>query len=219
MLPKFEIFENFDDGIIIINKKGIIRDINREAQRIFNYDYLGLVGKDISLLMFDKDSKMHNIYVNSYIESNKNAKLRKGLELIGKSKNGERIPLYISVMTYPHQEETLYIGLIRDLRKEFLNERLKYNTIFILSEGKKAEISSSGEILNKKEFYQILNLTPDNTANNNLIHFVYKDDRELLRKLLFSVEIGEEIHDKIVRFEDHNSDIRYFSWNSLMALR
>ena len=134
MLPEFQIFENIEDGVLIASVEGKIIDINTRALQIFGYTYEEVVGKFLSLFMFEKDAKFHNLFIQNYLSTNIASLLRKGKELDGKDKNNNKIPLYISVIKYfDKNNEIKFIGFVRELKRHIFIEDSIFKNIFLVS--------------------------------------------------------------------------------------
>lgn len=104
------------DGIILIDHYGMIRQINPSAVRIFGYEEEAeLIGKNISILMPERDAQQHDGYLNRYVETGERHIIGMGRELKGKRKNGEQFPFRLGVSEIRMGDEILFNGIIHDL--------------------------------------------------------------------------------------------------------
>ncbi len=83
------IFESAVDGIIIIDHKGTIEEVNVAACRQFGYDKSELIGNKVNMLMQAEHSAHHDKYINNYQETRTPKIIGIGREVIGKRKNSE----------------------------------------------------------------------------------------------------------------------------------
>lgn len=109
------IFRSAVDGIIIIDNKGIIQEVNEAACKMFLYEKSSLVSANVSMLMEHEHSKHHNTYIENY-ESTKVPKIIGiGREVKGKKSNGEVFPFWLSVSEVQYADGSYFAGMIHDL--------------------------------------------------------------------------------------------------------
>ncbi len=109
------IFESAVDGIIIIDHKGTIEEVNIAACRQFGYDKSELIGNKVNMLMQAEHSAHHDKYINNYQETRTPKIIGIGREVIGKRKNSEVFPFWLSVNEVVLQDRTIFTGFIHDL--------------------------------------------------------------------------------------------------------
>lgn len=107
------------DGIIVIDKKGIVLAFDSAAQDLFGYTEEEMTGQPIEMLMSDLQAKAHP----SYLEMANKKPVSKARQLhiertiVGKHKQGHSIPLAITVSADNSTESMRFTGVIQDLRK------------------------------------------------------------------------------------------------------
>lgn len=140
------IFETVIDGIIVINDKGIIEDINPSALNLFGYDSSEVLGKNISFLMPPPDSEQHDQYIKRYQKTRKPRIIGIGREVEGLKKDGTTFPFRLAVSEYQSFGTTFYTGIIHDLTQQKKHERF----IREYSEKLEEEVSERTESLKKE---------------------------------------------------------------------
>lgn len=108
------IMDNVNDGIITINKHGRIQSFNHAAETIFGYKREKVLQKNINILMPDPEKTHHQDYINQYLKTLKGGIINKGREVVGLRKNGETFPMELFISMVMHNNEPLFIGIIRD---------------------------------------------------------------------------------------------------------
>lgn len=104
------------DGIILIDRSGIIQQINPSALRIFGYPGDGeLLGKNISVLMPPRDAAQHDAHLERYIHTGERRIIGIGRELKGMKKNGETFPFRLGVSEIRIGDHVMFNGIIHDL--------------------------------------------------------------------------------------------------------
>lgn len=103
------------DGIITINKRGIIQTVNAAVTRLFQYKPEEIIGKNIKILMPERRSREHDGYMDNYHRTGKKKIIGLGREVFGKKKDGSEFPIYLSISEALVQGETIYTGILHDL--------------------------------------------------------------------------------------------------------
>ena len=111
------ILDGMVDGVITINDKGKILSFNKTAEAMFGYSNAEAVGKNVSMLMPDPDSKNHDSYLNRYTEHGDPHIIGIGRNVTALRKNGELFPMRLSVIEYPAkiEGERWFIGSCLDI--------------------------------------------------------------------------------------------------------
>lgn len=92
------IFDNSLEGILVINKKGVIVKANPSAEKLLGYNYDELVNQNIEILIPTR-YKNHSNYFNNYLQDPVPRPLGMGLDLSAICKNGDEC--YIDVSLSP----------------------------------------------------------------------------------------------------------------------
>ena len=113
------IFETAVDGIIIINRRGIIQMVNKAVSNLFGFREEEMLKQNIKMLMPEPYHGEHDGYLDTYQKSRKKTIIGSGREVKGQKKNGEKFPLHLSVSEVKlENEEVLYTGIIHDLTSQ-----------------------------------------------------------------------------------------------------
>lgn len=109
------IIENAVDGIITIDKTGIIESLNPAAARLFGYQQEEAVGQNITLLMPEPFHSEHASYMENYHRTGKRKIIGIGREVLGKKKDGSIFPIKLSVSEIHYKDRRIYAGIIHDI--------------------------------------------------------------------------------------------------------
>jgi PAS domain S-box-containing protein len=118
------------EGILVANEKGEIIRTNPSAEKLFGYEKDQLLGKKIELLIPKRLSERHINHREKYAHNPHARSMGVGMELNGLKKDGNEIPVEISLSPYSTHEGKFVIAFIVDItvRKQ-AEERLKnYST-------------------------------------------------------------------------------------------
>ncbi|MDP2902416.1 MAG: PAS domain S-box protein [Methylovulum sp.] len=109
------IFNNVLDGIIIIDKHGIIKSLNPSAEKIFGYPPEELIGQSINRLMPEPDRSRHDSYIAEYLAGGNAKIIGVGREVYGLRKDGPVFPMALGVSEVNVEGCHLFIGTVHDI--------------------------------------------------------------------------------------------------------
>lgn len=127
------IVDNMVDGIIVINTRGIILDVNPATCKIFDYEKEELIHQKVNILMPAIHAARHEEYIQNYLQTGIGKIIGIGREVEGVKKSGQRFSFHLSVSKISINEKILFVGLVHDLTEvkkyqaelEELNEMLE----------------------------------------------------------------------------------------------
>ncbi len=103
------------DGIITIDRSGIIETVNPAAARIFGYQPDEIIGRNIKILMPEPDHSQHDQYIENYLRTGEAKIIGKGREVLGKKKDGSVFPFLLSISEVQLQDKLIFTGIIHDI--------------------------------------------------------------------------------------------------------
>jgi len=110
------------DGLISINDKGIIENINNAACQLFGYSKLEVLGKNIKILMPEPYHTEHDTYLSNYKDTGEKKVIGKVRHVTGRRKNASIFPMDLSVSEMTIAGKTKYSAIIRDDTERQHNE-------------------------------------------------------------------------------------------------
>jgi len=114
------VIHNVCEGIVTIDTKGVIENVNPAIGQIFGYQQDELIGQNISLLMPEPQKGLHDSYIHNYMRTGEGSVLGRYREVSGLRQNGEVFPLELNVNEMKLAGENHFVGILRDIseRKE-----------------------------------------------------------------------------------------------------
>jgi PAS domain S-box-containing protein len=108
------------DAMVVINERGLIEHFNPAAEHIFGYTAEEVAGQNVSLLMEEGDRVRHDQYIRRYLETGQAHIIGIGREVAGLRKNGQRVPLELTIAEWWDGRRRYFTGMMRDItrRKE-----------------------------------------------------------------------------------------------------
>ena len=111
------------DGIIVSDRSGMIRSINRACCQLFGYEESELLGRNMTILMPPPFSRDHNRYIDTYMKTDRAKIIGIGRETLGQRKDGTVFPIHLSVGQARLGEEVTFVGIIRDISERLAAEQ------------------------------------------------------------------------------------------------
>ncbi len=108
-------FESAIDGIITINRRGLISSVNPATVALFGYTAAELLGQNVNLLMPDPWRSEHDCYLSAYLETGEAKIIGKGREVRGRRKDGSEFDMELQVSEAVSQGERIFVGTVRDI--------------------------------------------------------------------------------------------------------
>ncbi|MBU0992673.1 MAG: PAS domain S-box protein [Proteobacteria bacterium] len=128
---------NAPDGIIMMTPEGTITFWNQAAEKIFGYVADEIIGKNLHKLLAPAEQYKHFLSAASRfrLHGTGNA-IGKTLELPAVNKNGQKIPIELSISALNFDDEWHAVGIVRDVTEKKKAEaalqesEIKYHTLF-----------------------------------------------------------------------------------------
>jgi PAS domain S-box-containing protein len=136
------ILDNAGDGIITIDKHGMIQSVNLAVKTIFGYHPNELLGHNIKCLMPEPFHSEHDGYLNNYQETGVAKIIGMGREVEGRRKNGDVFPMDLTVSHTRHRGADLFVGLIRDISERKQMDQMKAEFVSTVSHELRTPLTS-----------------------------------------------------------------------------
>ena len=109
------VVDNILDGMVIIDKTGLITFINPAVTQIFGYSADELIGNNVSVLMPNPNRDKHDSYLQNYCSSGRATVVGISRDVIGLRKDGSEFHLSLSLSQFEADGELRFTGLVRDI--------------------------------------------------------------------------------------------------------
>ena len=119
------ILETATDGYLLVDRKGVIRDVNSALCSLHGYSREDLIGQRLTLLINPKSDQAESL-MTLFDESYPPPAGRRDFDLSARRANGERFSVRLHLQPMQGEDKGLFLGLIEDLtdaRKKELERR------------------------------------------------------------------------------------------------
>ena len=112
------------DAVLLADVRGVIRFANLECERLFRYNRQELAGKSIEQLVPERFREGHVAHRADHAKTPKKRRLRSGLELFARRKDGTEFPAEISLSPIHTESGLMTCAMVRDMTevKELLEK-------------------------------------------------------------------------------------------------
>jgi len=109
------VIHNVCEGIVTIDTKGTIENVNPAIGHIFGYEQDQLIGQNIRMLMPNAEQNSHDSYLRQYLRTGIKTNLDRYRELTGLRKSGEEFPIEVNISEMKLSGEKHFVGILRDI--------------------------------------------------------------------------------------------------------
>jgi diguanylate cyclase (GGDEF)-like protein/PAS domain S-box-containing protein len=109
------ILDNMLDGVLTINKRGMIESVNKAALKLFGYHANELLGRNVGMLMPEPYSGEHDQQMQLFKPTDSHYLVGKPRDILCKRKDGSVFPISLSVSKIARPGRPCFVGVIRDI--------------------------------------------------------------------------------------------------------
>ena len=103
------------DAIVVIDRDGAVRSVNKATERLFGYASGELIGCNVKILMPEPYAREHDTYLANYLRTGRKKIIGIGREVVGRRKDGSVFPMDLSVGEAHDGSTPIFVGIIRDI--------------------------------------------------------------------------------------------------------
>jgi protein-histidine pros-kinase len=109
------LLEAAPDGMVIVNRDGVIVLVNAQVERLFGYERAELVGEPVEILVPDRFSGMHMAFRSGYVTEPRTRPMGLVGDLHARRKDGSEFPIEVTLSPLETDEGLLVSAAVRDI--------------------------------------------------------------------------------------------------------
>ncbi|MBV1878483.1 MAG: PAS domain S-box protein [Pseudomonadales bacterium] len=115
-----QMLENMMDAVVSFDEAGVVLNVNSSAAQMFGYSVNEIVGESFSQLMPESTGQRYLDFLEDYLIHGKSQVLGRAHEVSVVNKNGQLMPIRLSVATLPETEDgrRRFVATFHDLSSE-----------------------------------------------------------------------------------------------------
>jgi PAS domain S-box-containing protein len=116
-IPDFlyrDVFDAAPDGIVIVDRRGRICDVNRTASEMFGFDREELLGEPVERLVPEGQRELHREERAGYVDEPTARPMGVGLDLRARHADGSEFPVEISLSPLQGDDQMYVVASVRD---------------------------------------------------------------------------------------------------------
>lgn len=122
-----QILDTVVDAIISIDNKGQIQKFNKAAERMFGYRPHEMIGRNVSILMPEREAVEHDGHIERYLGDRQAHVIGIGREVVARRKDGTEFPVELALSEMIFQGESMFTGVLRDItERKRAEEKLRF---------------------------------------------------------------------------------------------
>jgi PAS domain S-box-containing protein len=123
------LLEAAPDGMVIVNRDGVIVLVNAQVERLFGYERAELVGEPVEILVPDRFTGMHMAFRSGFVSEPRTRPMGLAGDLHARRKDGSEFPVEVTLSPLETDEGLLVSAAVRDIserrRMQEENDRVK----------------------------------------------------------------------------------------------
>ena len=208
------IFDSVSEGLVVAGEDGLIRLVNRMADRLFGYQPGELVGLPVEALIPKRAAETHLHHRAAFFAAPKLRPMGHGLDLQAVRKDGSQFPVEVSLSFVETAQGRLAIAFVTDIthRKKLEFERDRF---FNLSADLNCIGGADGFFKQvNAAFETVLGWSRSELLAQPFLGFIHPGDREAAREALASLRNGHPALQFQTRFRCRDGSFRWLSWSA-----
>lgn len=202
------IVDNAADGILAIDKHGIIQSLNKASEKMFGYAQEALIGQNIKMIISDDNAKNGNV-LRKLLATGDTSDGDKIIEATGICNDGSCIPLELAVSGYISNNNPFYTLIIHDLTEHRKSEEFYINLFKNSPIGIYIAQGGAFNFVNP-QFQKYTGYSEDELIHKaRCMDIVYEEDRDLVRENAIKMLKGERTKPYEYRVQTKDGEVKW----------
>ena len=113
------------DAIITIDDRGIIQSVNPATERMFGYNGVEMIGRNVNMLMPSPEREEHDAYMAGYLKTGEKKIIGTRREVQARRKDGSTFPVELGISEFRLNGRRFFAGVHCDITtRKFLQKEV-----------------------------------------------------------------------------------------------
>lgn len=210
------VFASAAQGIVAVDRTGVIQFHNQMAETIFGYEGAALDGRPIEDLLPAAKAADHARLRQDYFSRPRNRAMGQGTELAARRRDGSEFPVEVSLsyVKRDNQQEPLAIAFVSDIsrRRQLEQER---NSFFHLAADLNCIAGLDGYFKQiNQSFHRVLGWSDEEILTQRFTELAHPDDVVLVERALQQLAAGQPVVQLVIRYRSKDGGYRWLAWTA-----
>lgn len=202
------------DGIVIVDKNGIVQGFNRAAEKMFGYTAGEIIGGNVSALAPEPHRSRHDEYMKRYLDTRIPHIIGIGRQVDAQRKDGSLFPIDLAVGEVLLESGSLFTGFIRDLSESRKIESER-NSFFQMSLDLFCILGFDGRFKRvNPQWCDVMGYAPGELEGRELVELIHPDDLGESGQLLTDILGVRNVVGRVMRLRQKDGNYLWMLWNS-----
>lgn len=118
LLTQETVMDALVDGLILVDRNGFMRRVNRATLEMFGYQESEMLGSNVKMLMPEPYQSKHDGYIRRFLTTGRTHILDSRRQAEGQRKDRSIFPIELLIRQMRIEGEQLFVGVIRDISEQ-----------------------------------------------------------------------------------------------------
>ncbi len=181
---------SIDDGIVTLDRLGLIISWNPGAEKLFGYAQDEVLGKPMTLLMPERFRERHERGIERASDAGHLTAAGSMFELVGLRKDGTEFPTELSLSSWSTRDGVFFTGIVRDITKRKQAEKVlgeseeRFRSLVGVLTDVPWTADPKGQFVTPQEAYsRYTGASWEELRGHGWAQYIHPDDRERLVRI------------------------------------